>query len=298
MQFLKTSSSNLVYLHIVGRDSVIGIATGYGLDDSGIESRWGQKFPSRPTLGPTKLPVQWVPEVKAAGAWGWPPTPSTAEVKERVELCFCSPSVPSWPVVGWTLPLWFHSSLYANCRVHIVACSIFVNGVIINFILAKFEVITAVLLKIEFFWNVTLCWWTIVSKDSASRSPRRVDLLTLKMGALLSPHTLRSVHPSTPHSTPEDWRIRYDSSWNSYNQPHMMVLSVPDYPKDFRKYIKANRPNIFVWTLCRWRPPFTSSCAVNPRRTIILRRFVKCSCYSLYSNFVTWLDIKLRDNEQ
>jgi len=54
---------------------------------------------------------------------------------------------------------------------------------------------------------------------------------------------------------PEDWRIRFDSSWKSHNQPHMIVPSGPEYPKDFRKYIKANRPNIFVWTLCHWRPP-------------------------------------------
>ena len=31
--------------------------------------------------------------------------PSSAEVKERVELYICSPSGPSWPVLGWTLPL-------------------------------------------------------------------------------------------------------------------------------------------------------------------------------------------------
>jgi len=39
---------------------------------------------------------------KAAGTWRWPPTPSSAEVKERVELYlyyFCG---PSWPVLGWT----------------------------------------------------------------------------------------------------------------------------------------------------------------------------------------------------
>jgi hypothetical protein len=48
---------------IVGRDSSVGIATRYGLDGPGIESRWGRNFsqPFRPALGPTQLPVQWVP---------------------------------------------------------------------------------------------------------------------------------------------------------------------------------------------------------------------------------------------
>ena len=39
----------------MGRDSSVGIATRYGLDGPGIESRWGRDFPppSRPALGPT-----------------------------------------------------------------------------------------------------------------------------------------------------------------------------------------------------------------------------------------------------
>ena len=47
----------------MGRDSPVGIATRYVMDGPGIESRWGRDFPhlSRPTLGSTQPPIQWLP---------------------------------------------------------------------------------------------------------------------------------------------------------------------------------------------------------------------------------------------
>jgi hypothetical protein len=108
-----------------------GIATCYGLDGLGIESRWGRDFlhPSRPALGPTQPPIQWVPGlfpggkkvsflgVKRPGRGVDHPPSSTAGIKERVELYLYSPSGPSWPVLGRTLPffwliVYMHSTIW------------------------------------------------------------------------------------------------------------------------------------------------------------------------------------------
>jgi len=59
----------------MGRVNSVGIAIRYGLDVPGIEFRWGKDIPrpSRPALGPTQSPIQWVrslfPGGKAAEAW-------------------------------------------------------------------------------------------------------------------------------------------------------------------------------------------------------------------------------------
>ena len=50
----------LDYIRLCGPGNSVGIATGYGLDSPGIESRWGREFPNLSRLGPTQPPIQWV----------------------------------------------------------------------------------------------------------------------------------------------------------------------------------------------------------------------------------------------
>jgi hypothetical protein len=72
----------------------------------GFESRRGLEIflfttASRTALGahPTSYPMGTrgaFPAGKAAGAWSWPLTPSSSEVKECVELYLHSPNTPPW----------------------------------------------------------------------------------------------------------------------------------------------------------------------------------------------------------
>jgi hypothetical protein len=73
-------------------DSVVGIATDYGLDNGGVGVRvpvWSRIFStsSRPAVGPTKPPIQWVPgnlssEVKRPGREADHSPSASAKVKK------------------------------------------------------------------------------------------------------------------------------------------------------------------------------------------------------------------------
>ena len=90
----------------MGRDSVVVIATRYGLDGPGIESRWGARFSALVQTGPGAHAASYTmgtgsfPGVKQPGRGVNHPPQSSAQVKEKVELYLYSTSVPSWPVLG------------------------------------------------------------------------------------------------------------------------------------------------------------------------------------------------------
>jgi len=49
----------LALLYSVGRDSSVGVATCYGMDGSGIESRWGARFSAPVHTGPGAHPASY-----------------------------------------------------------------------------------------------------------------------------------------------------------------------------------------------------------------------------------------------
>ena len=91
---------------MVGRDSAVGIATRYGLDGPGIESRWGRDFSAQVQTGPGAHPTSCTMgtgsflAIKRPGRGVEHPPRSSAEVKETIELYLYSPSGPSWAVLG------------------------------------------------------------------------------------------------------------------------------------------------------------------------------------------------------
>ena len=81
----------------MGRGSSVGIVTRYGLGGPGIESRCGWDFSGPVQTGPGAHPASYTmgtgsfPGVKRPGRGVDHPPPSSAEIKEKVELYLFSP---------------------------------------------------------------------------------------------------------------------------------------------------------------------------------------------------------------
>jgi hypothetical protein len=86
---------------VVGRDSVVGIATICKVDGPGSESLWGARFSTPVQIGRGAHPAFYTMVtgsflgVKRPGRGVDHPPPSSAEVKERLELYLSSLSWPS-----------------------------------------------------------------------------------------------------------------------------------------------------------------------------------------------------------
>jgi hypothetical protein len=98
---------NLVFncQRIMSRDSAVGIAPGYGLEDGGGRSSSPGMFKnflfstsSRPALGPTQPPIQWVmgalsPGVKRPGREADHSPPTSSEIKNTWIYTFTLPYI-------------------------------------------------------------------------------------------------------------------------------------------------------------------------------------------------------------
>ena len=105
----------------MGRGTVAGIVTWYGLDSPRIESRrrWNFSTPVHTGPGPH---LQWVPgfisggvKQPGRGIYHWPRPGS--EVKEIVQIYLYSRFGPSWPFIGWTYALSLIIKDIDDCKV-------------------------------------------------------------------------------------------------------------------------------------------------------------------------------------
>jgi hypothetical protein len=119
-----TYNYRIYLIYYVGRDSSVGIATRYGLDGPGVESRLGARFSAPVQTGPGAHPAAYTmgtgsfPGVKRPGRGVDHPHSSSAEVKERVELYVYSPLCAFVACSAVTFTFTFYLSLIYYILMH------------------------------------------------------------------------------------------------------------------------------------------------------------------------------------
>jgi hypothetical protein len=120
------SHATQVYLinwpsHVWGRDSSVGIATGYGLDGSGMESRWGARFLAHVQTGRRAHPASCTmgtvsfPGVKRPGRdANHPPLLAPRSGKSK--------TIPLPPLLWAFGPVTGYLYLYLTCMLHVSTC--------------------------------------------------------------------------------------------------------------------------------------------------------------------------------
>jgi hypothetical protein len=107
--------------------ALVSTATRYELDGPGIECQWRASLSALVQTGPGAHQASYTigtgsfPGVKLPGRGIGHPPPSSAEVKERVELYLYSPTGPLWPVLGRPLPH-IYLCMYVNIFLKIEDC--------------------------------------------------------------------------------------------------------------------------------------------------------------------------------
>ena len=110
-----------VYYTLRGSGSSVGIATNYGMDGTGIESRWGRDFPpvqTAPGAHPAscRMGTGSFPGVKCGRSVCWPLTPFQCRGHGRVELYLSPPSGSHRACNGITLPLPLYHTLQSHAK--------------------------------------------------------------------------------------------------------------------------------------------------------------------------------------
>jgi len=123
----------------------------------------GARFSAPIQSGPGAHPASYTMGTRPFPGVKWPgcgidhPPPSSAEVKERVELDLYSTSGPSWPVIGWTLPLPLPLVMGGCCEQVLYSLQVAVEplaGIPLTFILKSMLCTCLSLNKILlFFWD-------------------------------------------------------------------------------------------------------------------------------------------------